>query len=903
MAISIHPHKGYLNTDFHIHYHGEENMSYIVISADDNSSHIDEGRVFPNKPHKLKINYAGKYEVRFENGQTISLVVEDAYKFGGSKLKNAIVFDSCPWLFVVMYDRTYFHNRVTGEEYLETISPDKIIEVSDNHVLFETNGQNESTLYSLVDQKPIAEFQDIIAYNPECIVFEENDEDKTYICVYSITKDERVVKIAVDDYEVFGNELFFYHRNLIQKLSLSGEFQVDSLLLNHIGLPITFINKNLVATYRNRAKRTLFLYSIKDGSVVGKIDIKGYLHSVNDKTIFNIYDRRIAINRFNINQSCFPEATIMVQYEDVEIFDCDWNVFYRIKSSKLTKTPHRMIEEEISFTFDSCGEDADIHLSQSRCDVFVHHKSLMVVTGNTTYLITPNSTALELKEGKYDKDKFEISGIIQNSVSGESIQLKKEYLSKEARFIYFESEGYTDLQTMGYKYRSSKDNYAIEIERYAIYLVSRRSDSLVKTSRILEKHFDYSDYKNVLFSEDGSKVMHRSGKSASVIDITSGEEQTYPNLSYVLHVNGIRPSFDIDKKRQVVIDNPITGEHVPSDTISSYSFISPDGLMYADANLKSYIEWHYRIDDRLLSVDEYNALLAKYSYGGDKSSDTFKTIKVNRERIVRENLSHFKQFAKNTVKRSDKEWINYFVDEEQIWSNEHFMNYIVEERGVAVIKHLSNDSEIARINLGKPLWYLNYVSFSYDGKYVAIAGRYPDHTHDEDGNSLGGLFLCFDLINKTILFKKTDSYAVWLTAFTKSGELAAYSSNPITFIVHPGHTETTPINGYSFLTFSPDGRYFALSKKGYVRKDSNRSNWGHQKSTDVFLCATDNPEEIVCSYNDLDGEGIDNLASLVRRNKSIASVAFSKNNKHLLMVGEDGVMIIRNLHLDDYATE
>jgi hypothetical protein len=86
-----------------------------------------------------------------------------------------------------------------------------------------------------------------------------------------------------------------------------------------------------------------------------------------------------------------------------------------------------------------------------------------------------------------------------------------------------------------------------------------------------------------------------------------------------------------------------------------------------------------------------------------------------------------------------------------------------------------------------------------------------------------------------------------------------------------------------------------------VRQDSNNNNWGHQKSTEVFICSIEKPDEIICSYNDLDGNGIDNLASLVRRKESIASISFSNDNKHLLMVGEDGVMIVRNLHLDDYA--
>lgn len=319
MAVAIHPHKGYLNTDFHIHYRGKGDLNYVVYNSEDNSSAVLASTVSPNKPHKLKIHSAGEYEVRFDNGQTISVLVQDAYKFGGSKLKSAFIFDNCPWLFIVMYDRTYFHNRVTGEEYVETISPDEILEVSEDYVLFKTRGQKEATLYSLIKQKPIAEFEDIITYNSECIVYEEIEDDNTCICIYSILKNECVVNIAVEDYEVFGDELFFYRRKLIQKTSLSSDFKTKTLLLNHKGLPIAFLNPNLAVTYINGAKRSLFIYSIEDSKIVKQIDIKGYLHSINGKCLFNIYDRRLAINRFNIEQAGFPEATIVVQYDDTSV--------------------------------------------------------------------------------------------------------------------------------------------------------------------------------------------------------------------------------------------------------------------------------------------------------------------------------------------------------------------------------------------------------------------------------------------------------------------------------------------------------------------------------------------------------------------------------------------------------
>jgi hypothetical protein len=802
MAITIHPHKGYLNTVFHIHYNGAEKLIYNVYNSDNNPSKLFSGSIDPHKPHKLKISSAGTYDVRFENGECIHLVVEDAYKFGGSRLKKAYVFDRCPWLFVIMYDRTYFYNRKTEEEYIEIISPDEILEVSEDYILLSTNGQTEKTLFSLTDHKPIAEFQDVITFNAECIVYEESKDDETYICVYPILKHGSILKQQIDDYEVFGDEIFFYYRNTIKKLSLIGEFTITSLLLNHKGTPITFINQNIAVTYQDSVNQTLWLYAIENGSIIKEIKLKGNLHSVNRKNLFNIYDRRNAINRFTGYQVGIPGATVSVQYDDVEIYDCNWEIFYRIKSSMLTKSPHCQLSEDVSYTFDSCGRSTDVHYTQSICKVYIHNTSIMIVSDDATRVIIPDTSCIELEEGKYDKLQFEQNGIIKNSVSGKTLLLKREYLSDEARFLHYESIGYTDLESMGYKYISPKDNLAVVFKNDGVYLMKRTGPGMMMGTRILENIFDYSNFKNVLLSEDGSKVMYRSGKNTTIVDINSGDKQIFANLSYIQHVNGIRPSFNIDKKRRVVLINPITGLQVPTESLSNYSFISPDGLSYADSNLKAYVEWHNRIDGNVLSEEEHNKLLSKYSFRTEKGSKEFRAVKQNRELIVKENLAHFKRLENNTVKHSEGEWIKYFVDEEQELGNDYFLSFIVEKRGVAVIKRLIDNTELARIDLGHPLWYLNYVSFSYDGKYVAIAGRYPDNTHDDHGKSLGGLFLCYDLVNKKILFKKTDSDAVWLTAFTKQGYLAAYSSNPITFILSKGEKDATLLSGYSFLTFS-----------------------------------------------------------------------------------------------------
>ena len=154
MKATIHPYKGYLNTEFQLFSQCCEPISFVISSKNDATEMID-GVLNPNEPFRIKMPQPGSYDVHFGDDSTTEITVEDGYRFGGGQHKKNFIFDTCPWVFVVMHDRTYFHNRETNEEYVEVLSPDTIIEVSKDYVLFKNDGQKEETLYSLIEQKPI----------------------------------------------------------------------------------------------------------------------------------------------------------------------------------------------------------------------------------------------------------------------------------------------------------------------------------------------------------------------------------------------------------------------------------------------------------------------------------------------------------------------------------------------------------------------------------------------------------------------------------------------------------------------------------------------------------------------------------------------------------------------------
>ena len=137
--------------------------------------------------------------------------------------------------------------------------------------------------------------------------------------------------------------------------------------------------------------------------------------------------------------------------------------------------------------------------------------------------------------------------------------------------------------------------------------------------------------------------------------------------------------------------------------------------------------------------------------------------------------------------------------------------------------------------------------------------------------------------------------------------MASYTSDPFTFLAtneseYDNDFKSMLIERRNFLTFSPDGIYFALSEQGYVSKYDKYGNvnpgWGHQPSSLVEVRLTNQASIEGLRFSDISDQGIADVAT---KAASVASVSFSNDNKRLMMVGNDGVVIIRNLHLNDNA--
>lgn len=953
MGATIHPHKGYLNTNFNVHVKGHEEEYSVYQKGDCDKCSITTGIVRPNEPHVLNIAQPGDYVVSFSDSDEINIHIEDGYKFGGSTYKTSFIFDDCPWCFVVMHDRTYFYNRETKRSFVESISPDKITEINEDFVIFENDKQEERTIFSLVEEKPILCISDIVTFNERVVVWEECSDNKSELCIYVLGTEPNAIDRFVFDGYIIDNEndsIIFYNGNIIKKFSLSEYNGSTTYQITIRGTLVNVVAPNLAVSYRELHNRNELIIRNLDKDEETTITLDGYLAEINGEELVDIWRSHKRINEFDFSAIDVPGLTLSAQYNKVFIYPCKWDVFYSIETISLEKKYGKSIIRTSKSKLCSANSDKEISIQQAEGNLvsygnaicFYNHVESYVRSekyegggyckggaiyprGNNIYMYN-DSCLYKLSRNGYWDDKREINldfsrfgefGIVKDkeigicqTLSGINLGKWKCEVSYNSRKYIKTSENYifpggqriktTDLEVPNSLSESLKLGLSVASDEVCI---CNLKGVKYTSERIMEDVYDSTEYHDVLLSEDGNCIMHKDGDKAITFDIGTGFSQTYANMSYIKHINGIRPLFAIPTSLQPVLVNPVTKQRIDANEMSNFQFVSPDGKLYADTRLKEYIE-HYDLETgALVSNDEFRELRAKYTYPWNekRGSTAWEIITENRKQLILEHFEYLNEKYPKLFKDdlTGNKWADSVLDTKDSFDVEHFLGRLYGERGIAIIRKSNDDSEYSRIDLGSPLMYINYVSFSYDSKYVAIAGY----------RNSGGLFLVYDLETKSTIVHEDTSRAVWNVAFSAINALASYTSNPKTLFAANKEEYINMcdrdriIEGHNFLTFSPDGMYFALSQQGYISKyDINgnvRDNWGHQPSSLVDIRSVHSQENTLTEFSDLGDSGI----SETSRRTSVASVSFSNDNKRLMMVGNDGVVIIRNLHLENYASK
>lgn len=952
---TVHPYKGYLNTEFHFYANGSEDIPYSILSEDSECDiPVLSGVLIPNIPHSIKLHNPGNYKVVFNDGSSSHIIVEDGYKFGGGRFKKAFIYDNCQWAFVVMHDRTYFYNRETKQSYIEAISPDSISEISEEYIILSNNSQSEKTIYSVNDQKPILNISNLIFHNEDSIIWKEEEE----VIIFSLKNRTIVKRFAPTQYLIENGQILYSFENLIYLIDLKGEFPENELPKQTYAF-CAFINSKLSVFSSNKNEKIeLLIINHITGELIKALTLDGHIASINGHKIINVEERKLAFRNFNLKQSDFPEASFSACYHDFAFFPCEWDIYYIEQTTSFLKNPFRFDLSEV-ITLKSINTDLNQEWGQledntsiitdnrfllfNNDESFVRskfysaagynsegkvrvHKGIIILEGKKcVYTLSRNGFWDNRIERDYKYDKFSLYGIVYDNEKEEYCLFRynikgKELITSNNPTQHYELGGTAILPNGKIYFKKSEllsftnrptavsPNLmlGIDVDRSLgkIFIITLQSGKEEK-EEILKGVFDNSCYESVLLSQDGSHILYRNSRKAEMKDVNTGETISFDNLSFVEQSNGIRPTFTHSASLKPRVVNPITGQLLDAELLKKFHFISPNGDFYAGTMKDMYIEHFFIESGAVIAEDEYKKLEKLFTYPSKdkKSTSDWDIVMSRRIKFVKDNFIHINSHYPKLTHRSydENKWEDFLIDKEDEHGVQIFLSRVFDIRGIAVIKKVSDDSIVAKIDLGKPLSYINYVSFSYDSRYLSLAG-YRDFTH--------GLFLIYDLEEKKTLCRMTTNRAVWTTAFSSKESVAAYTSNPNTIFMGDRYECSSEkefsnllIHHRNFLTFSPDGSLMALSNQGYISKyDVNheeRSNWGHQPSTFVEIRCTSKITEENVVFRDLSDCGIADSCKA----QSVASVSFSNDNKKLMMVGRDGVVIVRNLHLNEYAAE
>lgn len=944
----IHPHKGFLNTHFKIEVANCSGKRIKLQPIEPYGSYVDKEKnvIFydidgDNYLNEIVISIPGKYIVGIDDTNlTEELIVEDAIKFGGSVYKKGYVFEDTPWCFVVMKDRTYFYNRNTKEQYVELISPDNIICVNKNIVVFSNDANSERTLYSLSQQKPILHYTEEIYLSSDTLVSKVTiDEQNFEIVVYKF--DEKIItskSFICENYSISNKtgKVYLLQNGLIRVVSLENFSVKESTMPNDFGRFIGFLRDSIAIFLLSQEyyKDIVVFYDLERLEVIFKCDAFFPIAKVG---------RNIVVKE-DLIQKKFSEFTqvasqldfrlgLILEYgilciEDVYIVG---DSVYYIENKQLYKYSYGKVKNIVERTLRLYNSDFayslglydhvyqykdEVHISSSDnsyaviTDGKVIYKDKNVLVHRHGNVILFSYCNLDQTEQvfRYDRrgilDKLVVGKINWNWLNTLDVvycwDKRQIYIFHNDEVFYVKSSciiGYMpgkNFLRMGDKLVSEKDitlpehvqalsesqNYALLMDGCDVYLGYLHNGEY-QIEKILEGCFDRTTYRNVVFSDDASNIVFMRGKDMILKNLDSDVEYVFENRSYIEHKNGYRTTLYVDAYRRPRFLDSVNRQFIDENYASQYLFASPDGRLFADTELGKYEKIRNKINHAFVSQTEFDSFVNEYDILWDDSELIIERKKEKRRLYINQNKSFF-QNAKQKI------------DESRIISDRCFSERIYEKLGFAIVRDIATDKIVEEIELGPVLWFLNYIAFSADSNYVAIAGRYPN------GSSLGGLYLIYDLKQHRTVIKKTDVYAIWNVAFSIGGKCCGYSSVPNTYIgdYHNGDIET--IEQRSFLTFSPNGKFIALSEQGYIPyKGGMNSNWGHQPSTNVYIYETKTLKQVGNVISDLADGGLEGQ----KCSKTVVSCSFSSDNSKLMMVGSDGTIVVRNIYLNDYAEE
>ncbi|MCH8536042.1 MAG: hypothetical protein LAT51_13310 [Flavobacteriaceae bacterium] len=410
-------------------------------------------------------------------------------------------------------------------------------------------------------------------------------------------------------------------------------------------------------------------------------------------------------------------------------------------------------------------------------------------------------------------------------------------------------------------------------------------------------------YKESYLSPNGQfLVLQDESNQYSYYDIERNETVNFISGNFLAFQHEGSLIVEQDRTRAVKILDPKSFQDITPPNYHHYRFMSPNGKLYAKVLSKEkYIN---KLNDN--EITKYD--VAKYR----KDLDEISSILPEKEK-------------KKAQLKVDKNRLQIFTSHKEKFNSIGIKDYnkINSHQIIQIDKYvevgITGTDIIKEIKIPTDTQYYNYAAFSFDNKYLGIVGK---PTFGSVNRSL--IIICslsFDESNQKLditnySISRFPRYATWVCGFSKTGYFATYDSSPDTFLIRMDNsfffnvTNDTElrnniqksrsniyysyknwkvIKGKNFLGFSPSGNFLALSEEGY--EPLTLGGYGHQESNVIHLAKTESGVII----NSFTGHG-DKIKEDIR--KKLKFVAFSEDEKRIMTLSSDGVVIIRDININ-----
>lgn len=872
---SINTHHAYLNTSIII---CNKTKEPIVVQ---NVTTSEKWTISDRKVVRLS---AGKHRLVSKNTE-LEITVEDAIKLGGSRIKKTFVFDDSPWIFITTQDRLYAANIETGEETVEyAITPDSIASLQHYYgktcEYFLFNTKNVYSIYNVETGKVVKTFSNHIYSNGHLVIY-HSEENKDSTIVYDYRLDKIIAEF--DGQYSIGRKFYFVKEGKLYGLNLTSSY---IKLIDEVG--------NITEDYILYDNYLLKLKS----------------NTLNSKT-YHFF--ALGNGEKNINSTSFTVPYYIESWVGHSL--CRWSI---------------MKDEYDKYKKDCANQNRDFSnvkhhifsIAISRIDHKRQNKKHIIqLTGEMVSYPSIGFSVPFTLSGIYGSDILFKDAVIEHTAS--EIVDSKQSEPTDNMFQLPKEE-----KSLG---QSLSGNRIVSISNDKIIYRDVKNGM---PKFILTELFDTSHYIDAYFTSDGKNAIFVScNKEFNIMGFEdlSLDKYDVEGMTVARGINGYQPEYVItDSKekecvshesdeglqdsdfreievRQPVWRDPISLTKVKQDELSNHLFMSADGTYSAENNYKVIIR--DRIKNKDITNEEYNGLCRTYNFQyNDTEADKEKKIfqrkflleKVGKEILFSHVIDQWNRLLSNSSlserekKKHIEEGVNSEIDE-YINKKECFTPLFLDRLGYVIYKD-NRTSEEKRILIGRSVFFLNYVSFSYDSRYLAFGAKMKG---DDFRRSESGVFVLYDLQEEKEILRQDDRLsAVWMTMFSKDGNVAYYDSTANAYMrtKESEYKDVQKIAGKSLLCFSPSGKYIAFSDQKYISLIYHpNADWGHQPSGNIFIHAVKDIQECIEQYNDFGNR----IAGVASRAGSVASAAFSCDEKRLMAVGDDGVVVVRNLHLPD----